>query len=64
MMRRSFNIIDNVAWYSDNSSSSTHPVATKQPNELGLYDMSGNVRELKSGDVEMMMGEGDFCKVE
>ncbi len=64
MMRRSFNIIDNVAWYSDNSSRSTHPVATKQPNELGLYDMSGNVRELKSGDVEMMMGEGDFCKVE
>ena len=45
MMRRSFNIIDNVAWYSDNSSSSTHPVATKQPNELGLYDMSGNVWE-------------------
>lgn len=44
-MRRSFNIIDNVAWYSDNSSSSTHPVATKQPNELGLYDMSGNVWE-------------------
>ncbi len=39
------NTIGNVAWYSDNSSSSTHPVATKQPNELGLYDMSGNVWE-------------------
>ena len=39
------NTIGNVAWYSDNSSSSTRPVATKQPNELGLYDMSGNVWE-------------------
>ena len=33
-----------VAWYG-NSRSKTHPVATKQPNELGLYDMSGNVEE-------------------
>ncbi len=39
------NTIDNVAWHSDNSGSSTHPVATKTPNELGLYDMSGNVWE-------------------
>ncbi len=39
------NTIGNVAWYSDNNSRSTHPVATKQPNELGLYDMSGNVWE-------------------
>ena len=34
-----------VAWYTDNSSSSTHPVGNKLPNELGLYDMSGNVYE-------------------
>jgi formylglycine-generating enzyme required for sulfatase activity len=34
-----------VAWCSDNSSGTTHDVATKQPNELGLYDMSGNVWE-------------------
>ena len=39
------NTIGNVAWYSGNSSSRTHPVATKQANELGLYDMSGNVYE-------------------
>lgn len=37
--------IDNVAWYSDNSSSSTHPVKKKLVNGLGLYDMSGNVCE-------------------
>ena len=39
------NNIDDVAWYTDNSSNTTHDVATKSPNELGLYDMSGNVRE-------------------
>ena len=39
------NTIGDVAWYYDNSSSSTHPVGTKLPNELGLYDMSGNVWE-------------------
>lgn len=39
------NDIENVAWYSDNSNSSTHSVGTKQPNELGIYDMSGNVSE-------------------
>ena len=32
-------------WYSDNSSSTTHPVGMKMPNAWGLYDMSGNVRE-------------------
>ena len=39
------NYIDNVAWYDGNSEDKTHPVATKLPNELGLYDMSGNVWE-------------------
>ena len=39
------NYISDVAWYSDNSRNRTHPVGTKQPNELGLYDMSGNVWE-------------------
>ena len=39
------NYIGDVAWYGDNSDSRTHPVGTKQPNELGLYDMSGNVYE-------------------
>ncbi len=34
-----------VGWYDDNSGSKTHPVGQKTANELGLYDMSGNVYE-------------------
>ena len=36
---------DNVAWYSANSGGLTHVVGTKNPNELGIFDMSGNVWE-------------------
>ena len=39
------NTLDNVAWYHDNSGSKTHAVGTKQPNELGAFDMTGNVWE-------------------
>jgi formylglycine-generating enzyme required for sulfatase activity len=39
------NNLAEVAWYEDNSGDKTHPVGKKQPNELGLYDMSGNVWE-------------------
>ena len=39
------NVLSDVAWYDDNSGSKTHPVGSKSPNELGLYDMSGNVWE-------------------
>jgi len=45
------NNINAVAWFSDNSGNGqvnerrTHPVGTKEPNELGIYDMSGNVWE-------------------
>ncbi|WP_051203361.1 SUMF1/EgtB/PvdO family nonheme iron enzyme [Hugenholtzia roseola] len=39
------NNLDEVAWYDKNSGSKTHPVRQKLPNELGLYDMSGNVWE-------------------
>lgn len=39
------NFLGDVAWYAENSGSSSHPVKGKRPNELGLYDMSGNVWE-------------------
>ena len=39
------NNLEDVAWYTSNSGSKTHDVATKAPNELGIYDMSGNVWE-------------------
>ena len=34
-----------MAWYDSNSGSQTHPVGQKQSNELGIYDLSGNVWE-------------------
>ncbi len=37
--------IDSVAWFDGNSGGKTHPVAQKRANELGLYDMTGNVYE-------------------
>ncbi len=37
--------IGTVAWYSENSSRKTHPVGQTQSNELGIYDMTGNVWE-------------------
>ena len=37
--------LDAVGWYAENSGEKTHPVGQKQANELGLYDLSGNVYE-------------------
>ncbi|MCX7026543.1 MAG: SUMF1/EgtB/PvdO family nonheme iron enzyme [Spirochaetes bacterium] len=39
------NDLDSVAWHKGNSAGTTHEVGGKLPNELGLYDMSGNVEE-------------------
>lgn len=38
-------VIDNFAWYKDNSGNATHCVKQKNPNSLGVYDMLGNVAE-------------------
>jgi len=37
--------LEDLGWYNRNSEGRTHPVGQKQPNDLGLYDMSGNVWE-------------------
>ena len=39
------NTADDVAWHTSNSGDKVHPVRTKSPNELDLYDMSGNIYE-------------------
>ena len=45
------NNISQVAWYRGNSNGTRHPVKQLQPNELGFYDMSGNLSEInKSGN--------------
>jgi len=36
-------VLDNYAWYGDNSGNVTHNVKQKEPNSLGVYDMLGNV---------------------
>lgn len=45
------NNIDDVAWYADNAERKSHPVAMKKPNELGLYDMTGNLWEFCQDDM-------------
>ena len=39
------NTLSSVAWFDENSGSKTHRVGAKSPNELGIHDMTGNVRE-------------------
>ncbi len=44
--------LDAIAWYEANSNMTTHPVGTKHPNAVGIYDMYGNVRELVDEDLD------------
>ncbi|MBX2891466.1 MAG: formylglycine-generating enzyme family protein [Saprospiraceae bacterium] len=39
------NDLKKIAWYNENSDNKLHPVGEKSPNSLGIYDLSGNVRE-------------------
>ncbi|MDA3817283.1 MAG: SUMF1/EgtB/PvdO family nonheme iron enzyme [Prolixibacteraceae bacterium] len=57
------NSIGDVAWYSDNSNKKTHQVGLKQPNELGIYDMTGNVAEW-CADWHGYIGSYDFSPLE
>jgi formylglycine-generating enzyme required for sulfatase activity len=47
------NDIDEVAWYAGNSERRLHPSGMKKPNELGLYDMTGNLWEFCQDDADM-----------
>ena len=65
------NTIGDVAWYLDNCNSSTQPVSQKEPNELGIYDMSGNLWEFTSTLVDGKVitcgggwtSEANWCEV-
>lgn len=60
------NNIDNVAWYKGNSNNTTHEVKSKLSNEIGLYDMSGNVSEFTSDQYcygGAFCHESECCKV-
>ena len=51
------NTVGDVAWYRNSSCEQTHAVGTKSPNELGIYDMCGNIDELCSDWYDIYNGQ-------
>ena len=60
------NNLNDVAWFDETSDKQTHPIGQKKPNELGLYDMSGNVYEWCSDEFVRggsFQSTGKYCRV-
>lgn len=57
------NNLNSVGWYSENSGDAIHDVGQKAPNELGIYDMSGNVWEICSDNYGYKKLPGGVSKV-
>lgn len=55
------NNLNEVGWYKSNSNSRIHDVMLKIPNELGLYDMSGNYAELCNESTDICYVDGPYC---
>lgn len=53
------NSLEEVGWYKENSKGHSHKVGSRKPNELGIYDMSGNAWEWCRND--SLKGDYDFC---
>ena len=53
-------VYDDIAWYNDNSGNKTHDVMTKAPNDLGIYDMKGNVSEWCWDNEESVFNETEL----